>query len=652
MRWVIPNILVFRQREKIDPARVLVCLTSIFCFSVSLNAQEFSPIVLTDSFAEERLAFSWACHDSYQGQQERPPISEFQLARKSVNLGYVPDTTCWVGFRLMNQGSHARVYLEHPYPLTSSLTLFRHDKEIQRIGASLPFSQRLVPFAFPVFKLPLDPGRNDFFIRMRSNDLLQLDFKIWEPIAFHAYTPSFYIIQGGFFALCLGMGLYNLMQFLVTRRISFAYYVGYLVGFSVGQLFLTGILHQFALFDVPSMTKHLGFGALQFAVVSSLCFAHSFLRLPKLLPRGQFLLVLPLIPFVIAMLNNILGNFSLTGWWNIWTFAISGPLVVSFGLLMAFRRQRSGYFFTAGWGFLAAGILVFLGSLVGLLPDNLWTRHAHLLGASLEIILFSFGLADQIKQIQLKATREKEHAFSQLKKMVYPHQLTQMKAGANLEDTMPCDGSEAIVICFDIVGSSKMDHPRTKDFFSRVFDRCHDLMECEYHFRPLTAHGFRLKEMGDGFLCSVNFPFQSPSHRQPESLAVDLAYGFLRIFDEVVEDLEMPRPCQASIGIAKGYVEGFFTLSGTRHYELFGHGITLATRYETLRKSIPLLDQSSHLMTIQEKVIRELDENYQQPFRYYDLRAAQTEVRDDADATGFYYLVLPVRGEGTFDDVA
>jgi uncharacterized membrane protein len=354
----------------------------------------------------------------------------------------------------------------------------------------------------------------------------------------------------------MGLALYNLMQFWVTRRASVGYYILYLLGFSFGNLFLTGMLFQVLPFNDPKLKFHLGFSALQFGVLASLSFAHSFLRLPKVLPRGQFLLLLllPLTILLIAIGYNLAGDFTAAGWWNIQAFAISGLIVVGLGITTAFKRQRPGYFFTAGWGLVVSGMMVYIGNLVGLLPESIWTRHAHLLGTSLEFILFSFALADQLKQVQLKIAKEKEHAFSQLKKMVYPHQLQQMKAGDNLEDTMPCASSEAIVICFDVVGSSRMKHPQTKDFFSRVFEGCHKLMEREYQFQPLKAHGFRLKEMGDGFLCSVNFPFQSPADKTPEDLALNLAYGFFEVFDKEALRLNMPQPCQASVGIAKGYV--------------------------------------------------------------------------------------------------
>jgi hypothetical protein len=87
-------------------------------------------------------------------------------------------------------------------------------------------------------------------------------------------------------------------------------------------------------------------------------------------------------------------------------------------------------------------------------------------------------------------------------------------------------------------------------------------------------------------------------------------------------------------------IEGFFTVSGTRRYELFGHGITLATRYESLRKIIPLLAPGRHLLTVQTKVIERLAAPAQAEFSYFDLQSTRVSVRDDSEAAGFYYQIV------------
>ena len=54
-----------------------------------------------------------------------------------------------------------------------------------------------------------------------------------------------------------------------------------------------------------------------------------------------------------------------------------------------------------------------------------------------------------------KDEKQKRHAFEQLEKLVYPHQLEKMEHGGDLESTMPQGTAKACIICFDVVRSAE-----------------------------------------------------------------------------------------------------------------------------------------------------------------------------------------------------
>ncbi|MFW7379503.1 MAG: 7TM diverse intracellular signaling domain-containing protein [Oligoflexus sp.] len=596
-------------------------------------------ISTTELMAETESLFSWYCHPKNPDQifPSSIPDSSFKELEHAINLNYQTDKTCWIKVSIENRSALVqRYYLEHRYPLTTELSLFHRDQLLEKTGFALNFADRKLAFSNPSFQLDLNPGKHEFTLRIESQDIMRLDFTLWNEQDFIDYMQKYYAINGGFIALCFGLALYNFMQFSVTRRPSYGFYVLFLVNYALTHMFMTGLLKQFIFPGTGYWNLHIGFYFVQALSASAQFFVYYYLRLANTLPKFSKMVFLSFIPLAIALIFNMSGIYPRTGFWNMVSLGLGAVLIITLGVKLVLMKNRVGYFFMAAWGVLLTGLFVYLGNLIGLLPSHILIENAYVIGASLEMILLSFALADQVKQIQMKVVKEKEHAFGQLKKMVYPHQLEQMKRGVSLEETMPCKGDEAAVICFDIVNSSKIKHPQAKEFFSRVFDRCHIIMERNYRFRPLTAQGFRLKEMGDGFLCSIGFPFHCPENREPASLAVKLAEEFLQIFDEEAKNLAYKETLQASVGIALGYVEGFFTISGTRHYELFGKGIILATRYESLRKSLDLL-KDGHLIAIQNQVFERLTSNQKKHFIAHHITEDNFSIRDDPEAKVFYF---------------
>ena len=235
--------------------------------------------------------------------------------------------------------------------------------------------------------------------------------------------------------------------------------------------------------------------------------------------------------------------------------------------------------------------------------------------------------------------QKKLHSYEQLEKVFYPHQLDMIKNGQALESTMPTNPSEACVICFDIVGSSRIRHERSKEFMRRVLLRCNQAMMESYDARDMRANAYRIKEMGDGFLCSVGYPFASATGN-PTRDAVDLAMVFYGIFLEEVEKLGYGNSLHCGIGIARGSIEGFYPESGTKEYDLYGRAIVLANRYEAMRKTILQDSPPGSLLILQERVHGSLPLDMRARFQAYDLQKHSTKVRDDENATYLYYQAL------------
>lgn len=288
----------------------------------------------------------------------------------------------------------------------------------------------------------------------------------------------------------------------------------------------------------------------------------------------------------------------------------------------------------------------YFSSLIELLKAPI---NGYVIGTLMHVLVYRFLLRTFYFESQLAEERDKSvkqsiHAYRQLGKVFYPHQLAQIENGRDLEETMPTTQGDGCVISFDIIGSSKIQHVESKKFYRSVFRRCNEIMAEGYDGKSLVSNAYRIKEMGDGFLCSVGFPFKS-THESFVKGAIEVAEQFVEAFQDEVSKLDYSEPIHCGIGLAADSISGFYPESGTKEYDLFGRAIILATRYEAMRKVIlkdsPLpCEVSSAIIILQEKVHMSLDSESRSQYLEYDLSKNGVVVRDDPTAKKLFYKTI------------
>jgi class 3 adenylate cyclase len=271
------------------------------------------------------------------------------------------------------------------------------------------------------------------------------------------------------------------------------------------------------------------------------------------------------------------------------------------------------------WDYMKINMMsVLMGSVIGIVLNVL----------ILNLYRYKFYFSQQEKLLRT-------HAYKQLEKMVYPHQRRMIEDGRDLEETMPVGWGEACVLSFDIVESSRIKSLKARELFQSVLKKCHKLMMKGYSQDRFEATAYRINEMGDGFLCSVGFPFQVPDQRSREQLAVELAQAFIRVFQEECRRLVPDEKIHCAVGIASGVIESFYAQTYPKEFDLFGRALILATRYESARKDLFAYIDRCDLIILQEAVYEGLSSESQSTFEGWDLR--EFKIRDDDDAQRLYF---------------
>ncbi|MBC7662020.1 MAG: 7TM-DISM domain-containing protein [Chitinophagaceae bacterium] len=333
----------------------------------------------------------------------------------------------------------------------------------------------------------------------------------------------------------------------------------------------------------------------------------------------------------------LVSQVSLYGQLNYLFHAVTlASIAISFqAIIRAVRSRQRG-----------AVLLLIASTIVSLatLNDVLYAEGWPSFGPLIHYALFLFILLQSIiLSSQFSSTfNELAHIYREFTKIVYLHTVKQIASGQAIESTMRVGAAEAVVVAFDIVGSSRIKSPGFTDALERMMGRCYDSMSHGYDPKLMKAPAFRLKEMGDGLLCSIGFPFITGDSRSESEVATALAADFTQIFKEEMEKLDLEADAYCSVGIVKGTVEGFFPRFGVKQYDLRGKAIMLATRYESMRNAVyQKLGWHGSVIFVQDEVYRDLSPDEQELYTLWDTTLDKQRIRDDASAPRAWFRFMP-----------
>ncbi len=337
------------------------------------------------------------------------PVSRRQ--GDDVNFGY-REGAIWLRFVLMPaQDAPADWLLEVAYPPLDRVGLFVRGPDGKltalEIGDTLPFAARLFPHRNLVFPIHLTPGvAQTVYMRIESQGNTTIPVRLWQPAALAEHDRGAYAMLALYYGLLLALLAFNLLLFLSVRDPLYLLYVGVVTGMGIGQLSLNGFGN---LWLWPEATKWgndaLGWG-FAFCGLAGALFTRRFLDTARHTPVLDRLLLLATAIFGIQVVFGVFVPYRL--------FAMGVSLgglgfsiiAVLAGIRCFLKRQPGAGYFLLAWTLLLAGVAILSARNMGWLPTNWFTSYAMQIGSALEMVLFSFALADRINTLR----RDKEVA--------------------------------------------------------------------------------------------------------------------------------------------------------------------------------------------------------------------------------------------------
>lgn len=329
----------------------------------------------------------------------------------SLNLiqqkgGFFP-TAKWLRFEVENDSSLDDEWLfEIAFRFIPEITLYektsKGTKEIIHTGTNYPFHTRDIDHRNFVFNLPIEPGETKtFYMLLHADGDMHPPLRIWNSVSFLKKTQIEFILLGVFYGITTVMILYNLFLYFGVRMKSYLFYVLTIFSTVVAYLQNNGLGYQFLWPNSPFLNSIINPMFVSLTCIFMLLFTQSFLNTDKHLPQfKKYAIILigtnSLVIFLLFFSRSIALNIMLI------SVTITFILILVTGVISLMRGVRQARFFVLAWSIYLVGIFITIMTTAGIFPYYLITDYAAQLSISLEAILLSLALADNINIIRKK----------------------------------------------------------------------------------------------------------------------------------------------------------------------------------------------------------------------------------------------------------
>ncbi|MDJ0762038.1 MAG: 7TM-DISM domain-containing protein [Myxococcota bacterium] len=336
-----------------------------------------------------------------------------QSDKVNLTFGY-QKAAYWVRFFVNNPTAKPiEVYLQEAEPKIDYIDLYIPEPSgsFNKIstGDMYPFSQRPINYKFFVFPITIAPKiTQTIYLRFETQCPMRILLSLMSPEAFQdkkdRETPLLWILYGILFV----MVVYNFFIFLVVREQSYFYYIFYIAAFTLYSMGMEGLAFQYLWPNAHWWANYSILFFLGFFVCMLFQFARHFVQSWRVTRIGDTTgRIMAGIALLVSILPMIINNYRLGA---IIEVGVLASMIIPMTLMLLYnitirreRLKRIPNFHPRYFTILFASLLfffagTFLESLrsYGAVPTTVLISKGPLIGAVIQVVLLSFGLADRI----------------------------------------------------------------------------------------------------------------------------------------------------------------------------------------------------------------------------------------------------------------
>ncbi|MGB1092613.1 MAG: 7TM diverse intracellular signaling domain-containing protein, partial [Oceanobacter sp.] len=279
------------------------------------------------------------------------------------------------------------------------------------------WTSRLGPTIPLMFDIAVAGDQNiDVYLKLTADGKLTTSMTVWKEEAFRAHQAYQLIFLGGFFGILVVMALYNFVLSILLRDSCYLWYMAYVIATMCYTLTVNGVGRAFIWADA-SWSKSLFIGLS--ATVMGMMALQFYRRILKMdqwnsrISRATGWLFWLWFAVLIGQLAPNPYRMIATYVWDMAAF-VTVPFLIVLGVMAWRRGNPTGMYLTIGWSLMCISTMIALFGLMGLIPLESWILPFQNFGIAIEMVLFSFALAERINRERLQREQAQDKAVQYL----------------------------------------------------------------------------------------------------------------------------------------------------------------------------------------------------------------------------------------------
>lgn len=333
-------------------------------------------------------------------EQAKSAVNYTRLNNDVPNLG-TSSSVFWLKFDVVSASQPDRLLLNVAAPVLDEITLFYPDSlgnyRQVNYGENYPFKVRKYKEESYLFDLQVAPTPKTYYLRIKSGEQLLLPIYIGSRQQIAESQDTRRTLFGMYAGIILVMFFYNLFILYSTRDKSYLWYVLHTLFVGLTQASLQGYAFEYLWPGSSWLAKESIFLFTCLVSLAGIEFLKVFLHTRDTAPRWMHngLHVFSGL-YILYIILSFAGIHSVTYGAILGTQSAVALYILAMGIVVYRRGFAPAKFYLIAWGSLMLGILVYVMMNFGMLPYNLFTNSALLIGSALEVALLSFALANKI----------------------------------------------------------------------------------------------------------------------------------------------------------------------------------------------------------------------------------------------------------------
>ncbi|MEE2744764.1 MAG: 7TM diverse intracellular signaling domain-containing protein [Bdellovibrionota bacterium] len=390
-------------------SRLFICMFFLF-FTTLVNAN--SLILKQKEFYEPGFHLSFLKDPSgkltIDDVNSEKWSSQFKKNTKKVPRFGFTKSTIWLRIKVINNSPEKNWLFNISLPTLDKVTFFKKENGWVKTfgGDTLPSDQWETRYKDIIFSLSKN-RESTYFFKIKNRGGTNVPMTLMSKKYFQNYKQNYDLFYGGYFMVLTIMFFYNLVIGIHLRSTVYMLFVGYLFSWTFLSLAITGF-GRYVVTDWVSFSNE----GMPFFISCAFLFFISFVR--KFLDIKEKNYNLDRFFYYLILFSG--GFISLTPFLNlrhsliiVALFGGFASLLIFSSIVSFFKTSRSARIAAFSFSVILLGAILKVLSGTGITPVTFLSEQGILIGALVQLIFLSLGLADRFKSIQeLALEREKE----------------------------------------------------------------------------------------------------------------------------------------------------------------------------------------------------------------------------------------------------